>query len=95
MTYEESAALMNDFQFRGRIKVAALKYAAYIMDEASDVPAHSTRVRWAADTYRNPEMASQTLHSPVVMDSQVQTDGAAITDSNLQSAVEKVVNDLM
>jgi hypothetical protein len=92
MTYEESAALMKDMTFIGRVKVAALKYATYIYNEPSDTVGHSSRVRWAQQTSANPDMVAANLSPMVVMDSQVQTDGAAITDSALQSAVEAVVN---
>ena len=95
MTYQESSDLMNDLQFRGRIKVSALTYAKYIMGEPVDAPAHSTRLKWAGDTYRNPELQSTLLHPPVVMTDQVQTDGVSITDARLQSAVETVINKLM
>ena len=33
LTYENSAALMNDMVFRGRVKVAGLKYSSYILGE--------------------------------------------------------------
>ena len=95
MTYEESAALMNDFAFRGRIKVASLKYADSIMGEASTVPAHNTRERWALNTMQNPEIVAAQLQPPVVMDVAVQQDGSAITDAALQGSVETVVNKMM
>ena len=95
MTYQESAALMNDFEFRGRIKVSALKFADSIMIEAGTVPAHNTREKWALNTMQNPEMVAAQLQPPVVMDAQVQTDGKEITDSALQVSVETVVNKMM
>jgi hypothetical protein len=95
MTYTESAALMNDPAFRGRVKVAALKYADSIMIEASTVPAHNTRERWALSTMQNPEFVATQIQPPVVMDAQVQIDGAEITDAALQTSVETVVNKMM
>lgn len=95
LTYTESATLMMDAEFRGRIKVASLKYAGYIMDEPTDTTAHSSRQRWAVNTYQQPDTVAMQLQSPVVMDTSVQDAGSAITDSALQSAVEKVVNSLM
>lgn len=92
MTYTESAALMVDIEFRGRIKVACLTYAKYIMDEAGSTPAHNSRMKWAGQTYQSPDQVAQQVQHPTVMDAAVQADGAAITDSGLQSAVEKVVN---
>lgn len=95
MTYEESAALMNDTGFRGRVKVACLKFATYIMDETASTPAHSTRIKWAQQTTANPDAAAATITPTVVMDNQVQADGAAITDEALQTAVETSVNKLL
>jgi hypothetical protein len=95
MTYEESAALMNDMTFRGRIKVSALKYADSISNEANTVPAHNTRLRWAVNTMQQPDMVAMQLQPPTVMDAAVQADGAEITDDALQGSVETVVNKLM
>jgi hypothetical protein len=92
MTYAESEKLMQDFAFRGRIKVASLKYADSIMGEVQTTPAHNTRVKWAVSALQQPDMTAQQLQPPVVMDSQVQTDGADITDTALQGSVEAVVN---
>jgi len=95
LTYEESAALMNDAAFRGRVKVSALRYADSILGEASNVPAHNTRERWALQCFQNPEFVAGQLQSPVVMDAAVQEAGAEITDGALQASVETVVNKMM
>lgn len=91
-TYEYSATLMRDVVFIGRVKVACLKYASYIMDEASSTPAHSTRIRWAQQTTVNPDTVAGNITPTVVMDTAVQESGAAITDGDLQVAVETSVN---
>ena len=95
MTYEQSAALMTDAAFRGRVKVAALKYAGSILIEDEATPAHNTRERWAMNTYQNPEMVAAQLQAPTIMDPAVQAAGAAIEDVALQGAVEGVVNKMM
>jgi hypothetical protein len=95
LTYEESAALMANGVFRDRIKVACLKYATYIMDEAASVPAHNTRIKWAQNAAITPDAAAMIVQPTVVMDGQVQTDGAEITDLALQTAVETAVNKLI
>jgi hypothetical protein len=95
MTYTESYALMNDQDFRGRIQVAALKFADSIMIEGTNVPAHNTRTRWAQTCFTQPQMTAANLQSPVVMDAQVQTDGAEITDAALQVSVETVVGKML
>lgn len=86
---------MNDLTFRGRVKVSALKYADYILNEAATVPGHSSRYRWAQTTFQQPDMQAQQIQPPVVMDSAVQAAGAAITDTALQTAVEGVVNKMI
>jgi len=95
LTYEQSAALMKDPAFVDRVKVACLKFADYILNEATGTAAHNTRVRWAQQTTSNPDSAAQQTTPPVVMDTAVQEDGAEITDAELQTAVETVVNKLM
>lgn len=95
MTYEESAALMTDIEFRGRVKVACLKYADSILNEPNTIPAHNTRLRWAQQCGQQPDMTAQQIQPMVVMDPAVQEDGADITDIALQGAVESVVNKIM
>jgi hypothetical protein len=95
MTYEESAALMSDAAFRGRVKVAMLKYADSILIEASSVPAHKTREKWALSAFQNPDMTAIQIQAPTVMDPAVQAAGAEVLDASLQGAVESVVNKLL
>lgn len=95
LTYEESAALMMDLAFRGRIKVACLKFSSYILNEPTDTPAHSSRLRWAQSTAQAPDVAAASVQPLVVMEDAVQQEGAAITDQDLQTAVETVVNHII
>jgi len=95
LTYEQSAELMENAVFRGRVKVGCITYARYITDEAPTTPAHSTRTRWAQQTLVAPEATVNQVTPTVVMDGAVQADGAEITDANLQVAVETSVNKLL
>jgi hypothetical protein len=95
LTYTESSALMTDVEFRGRIKVACLKFANYIFDEAVNVPAHASRLRWAQRTFQTPDASASDVQPTVVMDQQVQADGAAITDAALQTTVEISINKML
>ena len=95
MTYLESAALMTDIEFRGRIKVACLKYADSIIGETTGTPAHNTRIKWAQTCFQQPDMTAAQTQPPTVMDPEVQADGPEITDLALQGAVETVVNKMM
>lgn len=91
MTYEESANLIQNPQFRGRIKVAALRYADSIFNQPFG-PGSNGRIRWANQVFQNPDQIAQSIQGPVVMDGGVQQWGADINDSSLQAAVEAVVN---
>jgi len=95
LTYEESAALMQDSVFRGRVKVSCLKFAGSILDESPSVPAHNTRYRWAQQCEQQPDLVAGQIQPPTVMDPAVQADGAAISDGALQGSVETVINKLI
>lgn len=95
LDYAQSAALMANQAFRDRIKIACLKYATYIVDEPANTAAHSTRIRWAQQTMLAPDSAANTVTPTVVMDGQVQAEGDAISDVNLQTAVETSINKLL
>ena len=101
MTYEESATLMNNSIFRNRVKVSCLKFADSIMIEPASVPAHNTRMKWAQNTYQQPDMTASQITPPVTIDPAVQTaaidpDGdSSISDAALQSAVEVTVTKII
>ncbi len=95
MTYTESYMLMQNTDFRGRVKVACLKFADSILNEAPTVPAHNTRYRWAQNCELNPDMVAGQTQPPTVMDAAVQDAGPEITDDALQGAVESVVNKMI
>ena len=101
LTYEQSAELMNNTIFRGRVKVACLTYARYITDEAANTPAHSTRIKWAQQTMTMPDASAAAVAPTVVMDAAVQaaeidTGGdSTIDDAGLQSATENAINKML
>jgi hypothetical protein len=95
MTYEESAALMTDLTFKGRVKVACLKYSNSIVDEPSNSPSHNTKYRWAMNCMQNPDQVAMQVQPPTVMDAAVQEFGAEITDTALQGSVETVVGKML
>jgi hypothetical protein len=86
---------MQSAEFRGRVKVACIKYADSIMIEAASVPGHTSRVRWAQGTFQQPDITAGQVQSPVVMDPAVQAGGAAVEDTALQGAVEATVNKMV
>jgi len=92
MTFEESATLINDPTFRGRVKVAALVYAQYLSLQPNN---SSRRSDWIFNTLRAPDIATQTLTPSVVINPNVQQEGASVTDPNLQAAVQMAADTLM
>ena len=95
MTYTESAALMTDLALRGRVKVACLKFADAIVIEPTAVSGHNARLRWAQQTFNQPDQVAGQVQPPTVMDGAVQEAGANVTDAALQGAVEAVVNKML
>jgi len=92
LDYSSSAALMGDFTFRGRVKVACLKFANAIMIEAPTAAAHNARLRWATLCFQQPDIVAGQVTPPAVMDPGVQAAGGGIDDAALQGAVEATVN---
>lgn len=102
LTYQQSAELMNNGPFRGRIKVGCLKFADYILAEAVDTPAHNTRLKWAQQALQMPDAAASQAAPPTVMDTAVQgsdidpaTGDCTLDDAGLQSAVETTINKML
>jgi hypothetical protein len=91
LDYDSSAKLMNDMDFRGRIKVACLHFASYIQGEEPTVAAHNTRYQWAQQTMMNPDMAAARFAPAVVGDPNVQSLGDTIDDASLQTATETAI----
>ena len=95
LTYSDAATLMNDMVFRGRVKVACLKFANYILAEPGTVSAHGARSRWANNCIMQPDQTAATVTPATVMDPAVQSAGSSIDDPGLQSAVELAINTLI
>lgn len=92
MTYAQLDALRTDGIFLSRMSYAVAKYALYIVAEAEDAANHLARVNWATVALSDTVAAASRLATKVVQDGQVQTDGSAITDANLQTVVETAAN---
>ena len=95
MTYLEAAALARDIEFQGRVKIAALTFAAFVLLEAPDTPGHIARLRWALLAIEQPDFQASRLQPLVVIDPAVSAAGAAIADAELQSVVEVVISRTM
>jgi hypothetical protein len=92
LSYQETAALMTDATFNSRIAVACMTYAKYIAGETTPMQGRNTAVRWAQATVANASASASAIAPVVVMDPNVQAQGAAIDDPGLQTAVETAIN---
>ncbi len=88
LDYAQLSDLMNDPVFIGRTRIACLHFANYISGEATNVPAHSTRLRWAMGCFQQPTNAAQQVMPALCQDPMVVDQGSAISDPDLQSATE-------
>jgi len=95
LDYDASSQLMNDPEFRGRIKVACLHFATYVSGEPTSTPAHNTRLRWAQECYAAPDAKAQQVQPPTVMEDNVQAQGDSINDADLQIAVETAIQNFL
>src|SRR5215475_5832 len=93
--YQQSADLMKDQVFIGRIKVAILKFAAFIVDEPTGTAAHNTRYKWAQNALVDSDAVAMKMAPIVVMDPAVHNQGSSISDAALQSATEAAIQDLL
>lgn len=87
MTLLESSNLMNNQDFRNRVKAALLQYALYIQTQANNP---FSRSNWAQRTIQGPDNMALNLVGAVVMNVNVQQQGEAILDQALQASVQAV-----
>jgi len=95
LSYDQSAQLMTDLTFKGRIKTACLKFGNYVINEAPGTAGHNSRYKWAQQCFLNPDMTAGQVQPPTVMQPQVQAEGSGIADADLQTAVETTINSIL
>lgn len=98
LTDTESATLMNNGAFQGRVKVCALRYAQALM---AGTPT-GAEYRWATQMMQNPQIFAAQLANPTVLDPGIQQAGIDATtgdstadDPTVYGAVQAVANKLM
>jgi hypothetical protein len=95
LTYDQSASLMTDMNFRGRVKVACLKFAESVLDGPNTQPAYNTLLKWSAQCLQNPDQMATQVQPPTVMDTAVQSAGSGIDDDALQGSVEVTIKKML
>src|SRR5262252_328357 len=98
LTQVQSAALMGDVEFHGRIKVCVVQYSDSIGIQTTPVSTRQKLVQWSFAVQVTPDSIATGLQPFVVKDSKVQDAGvdedghSLVSDADLQTAVETVVN---
>lgn len=94
LTQDESATLMNDFTFRGRVKVCIITYAQYLREQTAS-PLRGSQATWCAQAQGQPDAMAAQLTPLVVLNPNVQAAGGAVTDIDLQAATQAVVDEMV
>jgi hypothetical protein len=89
MNLLESANLMNNPDFRNRVKASALQYALFIQTQPNN---SNSRANWAQRMLQSPDQMATQLAGGVVMNVNVQQGGENVTDQNLAAAVQVVAD---
>lgn len=90
LTLDESAQLMNDQTFRGRVKAACISFAGSVLA----APGSVSLFTWAKNCYQNPDGTAAQVVPPAVMNINVQQAGGSIDDNSLLATVQYVVQGL-
>lgn len=86
MSQTDTANLINDPIFRGRVKVAALQYAQYLQLQPS---LNASKANWIQRTMTQPDQIAQTLVAAVVISPNVQNaGGSSVSDPDLLAATQ-------
>lgn len=100
-TYQQLYALSAHGDLHDRCTIAIEKYGQFIADESADTAFHHSRFNWAMGAQSNPRGVAAPLlvriaFDPIFSNQDPWTDPAtglaAVTDAQLQSAVETAVN---
>jgi hypothetical protein len=92
-TYLEKQNLALEADFQKRVTFAIAKYAQYVAATTSSTePNYFQTVTWARRTLINPNELLYKIMPALLQEAQIDVDLGAITDANLQSAVESVIN---
>ena len=100
--YDQAGALQTNLPFGLRCKVALVKFANYIANEAPSVAQHNARLRFAGRVYDSAGPIARQIQVLVVAEQGIidadidATDGdSTADDATVQTAVETVANRLI
>jgi hypothetical protein len=95
-TYTELANALNVASFLDRCTIAVVKFARFILAEATNVTNHQRRNSWAINAIQSPASIINSIKWNIITDpaftSQDPLNVSTTSDSVLQSAVETTIN---
>ena len=93
MTYSDTQfSIEQNMWFRSRVRVAVSTFSNYLLNTPEEDPDHQPKVDAGIRLAQQIESVMQTLMFTLAGDAEVQAEGPAITDSQLQQIVEKTIN---
>src|ERR1019366_575037 len=93
-SYAALIAVATNPGFLLRVQLAVVKFAMYILDEAGSVTNHANRKLWAQTAVVGSMGVANTIAPSLVLDNNVSVNLTAITDAQLQAAVENQIQAL-
>lgn len=91
MNYTEAGTLQTNSWFKDRVRIATSVYSNYLLNTPTDDPQFDAKQSVATRIAQQYEMVVNQLLFTLSGDSEVQTAGPAIPDSQLQQIVEKTI----
>lgn len=94
LPYTELYQLANDVTFQHRVQFALWRAANLVRLEDVGTPNHEQRLVWAGAQLKGPCQQMVMVMNMVCSAGQVYNNGSAVDDSELQTTVNGLVNDL-
>lgn len=94
LPYLDLYKLVQDAAFQQRTQFALWRAANVVMREDTGTPNHAQRLAWAKETLRGPTQQMTSVITRVSTTGAVYNTGAAVSDDDLQTIVNGLVNDM-
>lgn len=93
--YTDIATLVNTGTFQDNVNVAAMKFAIFILGEASTVTNHARRANWAQSIYSGASVPLSLMRA-IAWDPAIQPTAPTVpSDATIQSATEAAITNYL
>ncbi|MBI3319734.1 MAG: hypothetical protein HYZ89_04020 [Candidatus Omnitrophica bacterium] len=91
-TYQDIYNLRHSTTLKARVTVAVVSAARAVFQESGATTNHAARLAWAKQAVKDAEGEAERLMWGVVSHPTVQSSGEAVTDTQLQTMVDNLVD---